>query len=198
MTAAVPPSPRHVPAGARPDKLAEEVFKAARVTGWTRYGHLPWSALEAITAAHPLRSAGFFFDVPLLAGEHVTEDTGTGFVHTAPGHGTEDFEIWEQNRWELENRQIDTTIPFTVNEAGFFTAEARGFEGKRSDKETYYSFTTFSTPGTIYRFDVATRQDAVTGDAPAPAAGAGRGGPGGRAAGGGGGGAGPRGAARQP
>jgi isoleucyl-tRNA synthetase len=113
------------------DKLAEEVFKAARVTGWTRYGHLPWSALEAITAAHPLRSAGFFFDVPLLAGEHVTEDTGTGFVHTAPGHGTEDFEIWEQNRWELENRQIDTTIPFTVNEAGFFTAEARGFEGKR-------------------------------------------------------------------
>ena len=61
----------------------------------------------------------------------MTEDTGTGFVHTAPGHGTEDFEIWEQNRWELENRQIDTTIPFTVNEAGFFTAEARGFEGKR-------------------------------------------------------------------
>lgn len=113
------------------DKLAEELFKAARVTGWTRYGHLPPSALEAITAAHPLRSAGFFFDVPLLAGEHVTEDTGTGFVHTAPGHGTEDFEIWEQNRWELENRQIDTTIPFTVNEAGFFTAEARGFEGKR-------------------------------------------------------------------
>ncbi len=113
------------------DKLAEEVFKAARVTGWTRFGHLPPSALEAITAAHPLRSAGFFFDVPLLAGEHVTEDTGTGFVHTAPGHGTEDFELWEQNRWELANRQIDTTIPFTVNEAGFFTAEARGFEGKR-------------------------------------------------------------------
>ena len=113
------------------DKLAAEVFKAARVTGWTRFGHMPWGALKAITAAHPLRSAGFFFDVPLLAGEHVTEDTGTGFVHTAPGHGTEDFEIWEQNRWELENRKVDTTIPFTVNEAGFFTAEARGFEGRR-------------------------------------------------------------------
>ncbi len=113
------------------DKLAADVFRAARVTGWTRLGHIPPSALEAITAAHPLRSAGFFFDVPLLAGEHVTEDTGTGFVHTAPGHGTEDFELWEQNRWELANRQIDTTIPFTVNEAGFFTAEARGFEGRR-------------------------------------------------------------------
>ena len=43
--------------------------------------------LETITAAHPLRGHGYDFDVPLLAGEHVTEDTGTGFVHTAPGHG---------------------------------------------------------------------------------------------------------------
>jgi prolyl oligopeptidase len=38
---------------------------------------------------------------------------------------------------------------------------ARGFDGKRSDKETYYSFTNFSTPGTIYRFDVATRTSTV-------------------------------------
>jgi isoleucyl-tRNA synthetase len=113
------------------DKLAEEVFKAARVTAWRRYGHMPGSALEAITLAHPLRGKGYDFDVPLLAGEHVTEDTGTGFVHTAPGHGTEDFEVWEANRAELEARGIDTRIPFTVDEAGFFTREAPGFEGKR-------------------------------------------------------------------
>ncbi len=61
----------------------------------------------------------------------MTEDTGTGFVHTAPGHGTEDFEIWEQNRATLEARGIDTTIPFTVDADGFFTKEAPGFEGKR-------------------------------------------------------------------
>jgi prolyl oligopeptidase len=36
-----------------------------------------------------------------------------------------------------------------------------GFEGKRSDRETYYSFTNFSTPGTIYRFDVASRTSTV-------------------------------------
>ena len=65
------------------------------------------------------------------SGEHVTEDTGTGFVHTAPGHGTEDFEVWEQNRAALEERGIDTTIPFTVDADGFFTNEAPGFEGKR-------------------------------------------------------------------
>ncbi|MBK5197606.1 MAG: isoleucine--tRNA ligase [Methyloceanibacter sp.] len=113
------------------DRLAEEVFKAARVTAWRRFGHMPWSALEAITVAHPLRGSGYDFAVPLLAGEHVTADTGTGFVHTAPGHGTEDFEIWEDNRVSLNARGIDTRIPFTVDEAGFFTKEAPGFEGKR-------------------------------------------------------------------
>ena len=113
------------------DRLAEAVFKAARVTDWRRFGHMPWSALEAITAAHPLRGRGYDFNVPLLAGEHVTGDTGTGFVHTAPGHGTEDFEIWEQNRAALEARGIDTAIPFTVDANGYFTKEAPGFEGKR-------------------------------------------------------------------
>jgi len=113
------------------DKLAEEVFKAARVTAWRRYGHVPPTALAAMTLAHPLRGKGYDFDVPLLAGEHVTEDTGTGFVHTAPGHGTEDFDIWEANKGALEARGIDTKIPFTVDEAGFFTGDAPGFAGKR-------------------------------------------------------------------
>ncbi len=113
------------------DRLAEEVFKAARVTAWRRFGHMPWSALEAITAAHPLRETGYDFNVPLLSGEYVTADTGTGFVHTAPGHGTEDFEIWEQNHAALEARGIDTSIPFTVDANGFFTKDAPGFEGKR-------------------------------------------------------------------
>jgi isoleucyl-tRNA synthetase len=113
------------------DRLAEEVFKAARVTAWRRFGHMPWSALEAITAAHPLREMGYDFNVPLLSGEHVTADTGTGFVHTAPGHGTEDFEIWEQNHAALEARGIDTSIPFTVDANGFFTKDAPGFEGQR-------------------------------------------------------------------
>ena len=40
---------------------------------------------------------GYDFDVPLLAGDHVTDDAGTGFVHTAPGHGREDFDIWTAN-----------------------------------------------------------------------------------------------------
>src|SRR6267378_1751564 len=40
-----------------------------------------------MTCAHPLKALGYDFPVPLLAGDHVTDTDGTGFVHTAPGHG---------------------------------------------------------------------------------------------------------------
>ena len=69
--------------------------------------------------------------MPLLAGDHVTDDTGTGFVHTAPGHGREDFDVWTANARELEARGINTAIPYTVDENGAFTDHAPGFTGKR-------------------------------------------------------------------
>ena len=71
------------------------------------------------------------FIVPLLAGDHVTDDTGTGFVHTAPGHGREDFEVWIANQAALEARGINPSIPYTVDENGAFTEQAPGFTGKR-------------------------------------------------------------------
>ena len=42
---------------------------------------------------HPLHGKGYDFDIPLIAGDHVTTDAGTGLVHTAPSHGLEDFEV---------------------------------------------------------------------------------------------------------
>ncbi len=84
-----------------------------------------------MTCAHPLHAQGYGFVVPLLDGDHVTEDAGTGFVHTAPGHGREDFELWTASTRLLQERGIDTRIPYTVDENGAFTDEAPGFEGKR-------------------------------------------------------------------
>ena len=52
-------------------------------------------------------------------------------MHTAPGHGREDFDIWTAHARELEARGIDTAIPYTVDENGAFTAQAPGFKGKR-------------------------------------------------------------------
>jgi isoleucyl-tRNA synthetase len=61
----------------------------------------------------------------------VTADTGTGFVHTAPGHGREDFDIWTAHARDLEARGIKTAIPYTVDGDGFFTDQAPGFQGRR-------------------------------------------------------------------
>jgi isoleucyl-tRNA synthetase len=116
------------------DKLAEEVFKAARVTGFERVGDVNASTLYGLHAEHPLRNAklgGYDFDVPLLEGDHVTADTGTGFVHTAPGHGREDFDIWTSNARALAERGLNTAIPYTVDENGALTEQAPGFAGKR-------------------------------------------------------------------
>ncbi len=115
------------------DALAESVFKQARVTAYKKVRELPADTLDAVECAHPLKgfSGGYEFTVPLLPGDHVTDDTGTGFVHTAPGHGREDFDVWTANARELDARGINTAIPYTVDENGAFTDHAPGFVGKR-------------------------------------------------------------------
>ncbi|MEZ5774080.1 MAG: isoleucine--tRNA ligase [Hyphomicrobiaceae bacterium] len=115
------------------DTLAAEVMKAAKVEEFRKLGAVAVDELEAITCAHPLRglAGGYAFDIPLLDGDHVSDDTGTGFVHTAPGHGREDFDIWTASGRELQARGIDTAIPFTVDADGCFTKDAPGFTGHR-------------------------------------------------------------------
>ncbi len=114
------------------DALAESVFKQARVTAWEKVRDIPVDTLDAVECAHPLKGrGGYDFTVPLLSGDHVTDDTGTGFVHTAPGHGREDFDVWTANARELESRGINAAIPYTVDENGAFTDHAPGFAGKR-------------------------------------------------------------------
>jgi isoleucyl-tRNA synthetase len=115
------------------DRLAAEVMERARVVSYSRRGPVGTDMLEAMVCAHPLKgfADNYSFPVPLLPGDHVTEDTGTGFVHTAPSHGREDFEVWIAHARELAARGINTTIPYTVDENGAFTNQAPGFTGKR-------------------------------------------------------------------
>ena len=89
------------------------------------------SAASRVHIALAVTIPGYEFKIPLFDGEHVTDDTGTGFVHTAPSHGRDDFDIWTENRRFLTERGIDTSIPYTVDADGFFTKEAPGFEGRR-------------------------------------------------------------------
>nr|WP_180901069.1 MULTISPECIES: isoleucine--tRNA ligase [unclassified Martelella] len=85
--------------------------------------------LSALLCSHPLRGlqGGYEFPVPMIDGEHVTDDAGTGFVHTAPGHGREDFDAWMDQLELLELLGIPTKIPFTVADDGYYTEDAPGF-----------------------------------------------------------------------
>jgi isoleucyl-tRNA synthetase len=115
------------------DKLADEVFRQARVAAFTKLQSVAAEDLAQLATAHPLKghAGGYDFVVPLLAGDHVSDDAGTGFVHTAPGHGREDFDVWTSSARELSPRGINTAIPYTVDENGAFTDHAPGFTGKR-------------------------------------------------------------------
>jgi isoleucyl-tRNA synthetase len=76
--------------------------------------------LEGLVAAHPLRGKGYEFDVRLLEGSFVTADAGTGFVHIAPGHGADDYELGVANGVE---------VPDTVAEDGTYYPHVPLFAG---------------------------------------------------------------------
>jgi len=81
---------------------------------------VPTLDLEGLIAAHPLRGQGYEFDVRLLAGEFVTEDAGSGFVHIAPGHGADDYDLGVANGVE---------VPDTVAEDGSYYSHVPLFAG---------------------------------------------------------------------
>jgi isoleucyl-tRNA synthetase len=109
-------------------KLAEEVRSAAKIASWTLLEEASTGDLDALVCAHPLRGApdtdGYFdFPVPLLPGDHVTDDAGTGFVHTAPSHGQEDYQVW------LDNGRSRADIPDMVDEEGAYYDHVPLFKG---------------------------------------------------------------------
>ena len=69
-----------------------------------------------------MRGQGYDFDVRLLPGDFVTADAGTGFVHIAPGHGADDYELGVANGVE---------VPDTVSEDGSYYPHVPLFAGKR-------------------------------------------------------------------
>jgi isoleucyl-tRNA synthetase len=106
------------------DALADQTAGHAKVT-LRRTGN---ANLKDAKAAHPLHGKGYDFEVPLLPGDHVTADTGTGFVHTAPGHGEEDFELILSN---FPNYTREHPEAFAiVREDGSFAPNVSLFGGK--------------------------------------------------------------------
>ncbi|HGE6659262.1 TPA: isoleucine--tRNA ligase [Serratia marcescens] len=80
-------------------ELVESVMKRAGIPEWTVLGSCKGADLELLRFKHPFMD----FDVPAILGEHVTLDAGTGAVHTAPGHGPDDFVIGQKYGLEVAN-----------------------------------------------------------------------------------------------
>jgi isoleucyl-tRNA synthetase len=121
------------------DKLAEEVLKAAKAASWSRVETVDPAGL---TAAHPLAAlapdaddkAGYGFAVPMLAGDHVTDDAGTGFVHTAPGHGAEDYLVWLKHGHKAIPEVVDPDGAYYPHVPLFAGLKVLETEGKKLGK----------------------------------------------------------------
>ena len=105
------------------DKLAQIVMDGAKVSGFVKIGPVDPTMIDNVH--HPLWKLDGFFDheVRVLSGDHVTDDAGTGFVHTAPAHGEDDFNVWvNSGRTTQEIRQI-------VDADGCYTPDVPRFGG---------------------------------------------------------------------
>ncbi|RKQ70743.1 isoleucyl-tRNA synthetase [Litorimonas taeanensis] len=105
------------------DDLWPAVAKAGLIKSANRLQDVDASTL---VLDHPLKDmegadGKYDFPVPLLEGSHVTADAGTGFVHTAPSHGEDDYVVWISNQTKLEGLGIDPIVPMTLDNAGCYT-----------------------------------------------------------------------------
>ena len=103
------------------DDLADDVIEAIGAGETALRASLMGSEMAGTVTAHPMAGHGYDYDVPLLAGRHVTTEQGTGFVHIAPGHGVEDF--------ELAHLEHGIAVPDTVSESGQIMAHLPIFGG---------------------------------------------------------------------
>ncbi|HHF3025134.1 MULTISPECIES: isoleucine--tRNA ligase [Vibrio diabolicus subgroup] len=80
-------------------ELAKDVMDRAGIEHFHNLGFAKGADLELSQFQHPF----YDFTVPAILGDHVTTDSGTGVVHTAPGHGQEDFAVGNKYNLEVAN-----------------------------------------------------------------------------------------------
>jgi isoleucyl-tRNA synthetase len=115
------------------DKRAEDVRANAKIASWRRVEDID---PQGLICTHPLADmdAGYGFDVPLLAGDHVTDDAGTGFVHTAPGHGADDYLVWLANGYRDIPETVDPDGAYYPSVPLFGGMKVMETDGKKSGK----------------------------------------------------------------
>ncbi len=100
------------------EEMIDSAMKAAKISEYEKVLTMPGREFERMTYRHPFIDR----ESMIILGSHVTLESGTGCVHTAPGHGVEDFEVCVNNYPEIE-------ILVPVDSEGKMTAQAGQFEG---------------------------------------------------------------------
>jgi len=120
------------------DSLAENAKKAARIDAWKRLKDVN---PKKLICRHPLYERGYNFPVRLYEGDFVTDDTGTGFVHIAPGHGVDDYGLYISNKATFAADGIDD-VPHTVQPDGHYFPHVPLFGGANPKRivDDYGSF----------------------------------------------------------
>ncbi len=103
------------------EKLLENICSQCGIMKYESLQKIKGYQFEGSIANHPMADAGYDYSVPLLAADYVTTEQGTGFVHIAPGHGPEDY--------ELAHLQHGIAVPDTVNENGTLMEQLPVFSG---------------------------------------------------------------------
>ncbi|MDI5832961.1 isoleucine--tRNA ligase [Shewanella xiamenensis] len=88
------------------DVLVEACMTRYGAESHSVLGKVKGAALELVRFKHPFLA----FDVPAILGDHVTTDAGTGVVHTAPGHGQDDFVVGQKYGLEVANPVGDNGV----------------------------------------------------------------------------------------
>jgi isoleucyl-tRNA synthetase len=109
-------------------KALVDSFKAsAKITDLVEGQSFKGSDFAGVICHHPLHGKGYEYDVPMLAGDFVTTEAGTGFVHIAGGHGEDDYRlILDHNKNNPENI---IEIPHTVQGDGKYFEHVPLFAG---------------------------------------------------------------------
>ena len=102
-------------------ELIAPTIKAAGITEYETVGSFLGKELENMQTEHPFMNR----KSPIIIGDHVTLESGTGCVHTAPGHGVDDFEVCKNYK--------DIGIVVPVDAKGVLTSDAGEFEGLTTD-----------------------------------------------------------------
>ena len=97
-------------------ELSKKVMEMLEIEDYEVIDTYKGTKLEFVKYQHPLNNKV----LPVILGEHVTAEDGTGLVHTAPGHGEEDFMVGQKYN-------LDVLVP--IDEKGHFTKEVKEYEG---------------------------------------------------------------------